>query len=185
MPAGRRGAGTFRGLKLRAALGVLAVTLACAGPRAATPNLSADLPSGSEQVCATVVTFVATWCFPCLGHLEILRALHNDLAPRGLAVHAVAMDLEGPRVVQPFAEQAHLPFSVYAASDRVRSGDAAYGKIQGLPTTFVAAPDGTQLLAFEGVAKPEDLRKALEPLLASTPAATGLKRFSCPARSGW
>jgi hypothetical protein len=130
-----------------------------------------------------VVTLFATWCFPCLAQLEILRSLASRLGPRGLFVEAVALDLEGEKVVRPFAEHAQYPFPIQTGSAALREGQTALGRVSALPTTYLV-DHAERTLAFEGVAREEQLEKTLTPLLGGEDA-TSLKRVSCPGRTAW
>ena len=180
VPAKRRGCAAAKRVKRCAALALVLLLSACA---TSAPTVVADyrseLSPDAQGACASVVTVIATYCFPCLGQLEILKSVHADLAPRGLHVEIIAMDLEGAQVVDLFAEQAHLPFPIHPASERFKEGRTPFGSVQALPTTFLLGGAGQKLSAFEGVARPEALKEALNPFLAKEPA-TDLKRFSCP-----
>src|SRR6185436_13396912 len=50
-----------------------------------------------------LVSFFATWCFPCLAEIPTLKRLQTTYAPKGLSVVAVGLDLEGALVLEPFA----------------------------------------------------------------------------------
>ena len=155
---------------------VLAIgaALACAGcPRAARPddrqlpaalaalNLPAVGPTpfqpGSLRGKVVLVSFFATWCFPCLADLPVLEKLQKDNAARGFTVVAVGLDLEGAKVLEPWAAQYALPFPVLVGGDELRGGETAFGRIAALPTTFLFGRDGTVLYAYQGVAAPERL----------------------------
>lgn len=112
-----------------------------------------------------LVSFLATWCFPCLVELPTLEALQREYGPRGLQVVSVGMDLEGERVLGPFAELYRLPYPVVVADERVREGQSAFGLIPALPTTFLLDREGQVAAAWQGTASPDALTEAVQRLL--------------------
>ena len=109
-----------------------------------------------------VVQFLATWCFPCFATAPRLQELYDGYQQQGLAVVAVGMDLEGPQVLRPFADQLGLRFPVLVADDALRSGQTAFGKVGLLPTTLIIGRDGKVVSLYAGVAE----QGTLEPLIA-------------------
>ena len=104
-----------------------------------------------------LVSFFTTWCFPCLADLPVLERLQKDNAAKGFTVVAVGLDLEGAKVLSPWAEQYALPFPVLVGDDALRGGETPFGRILALPTTYLFGRDGKVLFAFEGVASPEQM----------------------------
>ena len=109
----------------------------------------------------TVVTFIATWCFPCLVDLPVLTKLQRE-HPDDLEVVLVGMDLEGRKVLEPFAAMNELHLPLIVANDRVRAGETPFGQIKELPTRFIFRRDGTLSFAYVGVAEPKALIDAVE-----------------------
>ena len=109
----------------------------------------------------TVVTFIATWCFPCLVDLPVLTRLQRD-HPKDLVVLLVGMDLEGRKVLEPFAAMNELQLPLIVANDSVRAGETPFGLIKQLPTRFIFRRDGTLSFAYVGVAQPQALIDAIE-----------------------
>jgi thiol-disulfide isomerase/thioredoxin len=104
-----------------------------------------------------MVSFVATWCFPCVADLPVMEKLQKELQPKGYETIAVGMDLEGPKVLRPFAQTYALPYPLLVAPKELREGQTPFGRITELPTRFLFGRDGTLLMAFSGVADPEQL----------------------------
>jgi thiol-disulfide isomerase/thioredoxin len=128
------------------------------------PNRPVNLPPFARPDLAgkvVMIYFLATWCFPCVADLPVLARLQEELGPKGYATIAVGMDLEGPRVLRPFAETYALPFPLVWASDEVRSGMTAFGRISELPARLLFARDGSVVLAYSGVADPQQLMQAV------------------------
>ena len=114
----------------------------------------------------TVIIFFATWCLPCLGQLQYLAALQRERAEQGLHVVAVGMDLEGKRVLEPFAAAYAFPFPVLVADSALTNGESVFGRIRELPAVMIVAPDGRTTGAWTGFAEPADIRKAVDALIA-------------------
>jgi thiol-disulfide isomerase/thioredoxin len=104
-----------------------------------------------------LVSFFATWCFPCLADLPVLEKLKREHGSQGFEVVAVGMDLEGAKVLEPFADQYQLPFPVLVADEPIRSGESPFGRISALPTSMLFERVGTLLFGYQGVASPERL----------------------------
>ena len=112
-----------------------------------------------------MVAFFATWCFPCLAELPTLEALQKEQGPQGFQVVLVGLDLEGGRVLQPFAEQYALNFPVLVSTEDMQQGRSAFGLIPALPATFLLDREGRVAGAWKGMASHEDMSKAVQTLL--------------------
>lgn len=130
-----------------------ALALPAVGPAPFRPE---DL---SDRV--VLVSFFATWCFPCVAEIPTLQALQRDHGAQGFQVVAVGMDLEGYRVLAPFAAHFELNYPVLVADDFIRSGQSAFGRIGALPAAVILDRQGRAVAAWEGVAAHEDLEKAI------------------------
>lgn len=134
-----------------------ALNLPAAGP----------VPHSPQALSGRVVvaTFFATWCFPCLAQLSYFAQLQRELAEQGLSVVAVGMDLEGARVLRPFAEQQQVPYPVLAADERLRKGETPFGPISVLPSTVILDREGQVVAAWPGLANAEEVRAAIDQAL--------------------
>ena len=112
-----------------------------------------------------MVAFFATWCFPCLAELPTLEALQKEHGPQGFQVVLVGLDLEGERVLGPFAEQYALNFPVLVSTEDMQQGRSAFGLIPALPATFLLDREGRVAGAWKGMASHEDMSKAVQTLL--------------------
>jgi thiol-disulfide isomerase/thioredoxin len=112
-----------------------------------------------------LVNFFATWCFPCVTEIPTLEALQRDYGPRGFQVVAVGMDLEGAKVLAPFADYYGLHYPVLVADERIRSGQSVFGPIGALPTSFILDREGRAVAAWQGLGGHEDVAKAIEKAL--------------------
>ncbi len=99
----------------------------------------------------------------------MLDALQRRYGDRGFTVVAVGMDLEGARVVEPFARTFQYAFPVVLADESLRGGQTAFGRIAALPTSFLLGREGEVLTAYQGLAKPAELESYIEDALRSGP----------------
>lgn len=106
-----------------------------------------------------LVTFLATWCFPCLAELVVLSRLARDHGEAGFANVLVGMDLEGRAVLDPFAAGYKLTDPLLVADDRLRSGETVFGHIRELPSRVLFARSGATVVGYAGVSKYEDLER--------------------------
>ena len=106
-----------------------------------------------------LVTFIATWCFPCLTELVVINRLEHDHSAQGFANVLVGMDLEGRMVLEPFAEGYHLSMPLIIANDHIRSGESVFGRIRELPSRILFGRSGELVVGFAGVSKYEDLER--------------------------
>lgn len=126
------------------------------------PVLGGGWIDGSQLAGKVVVVqFLATWCFPCIATAPRLQQIYDQDQPRGLVAIAVGMDLEGPQVLRPFADQLGLRYPVLVADDALRNGQTAFGKVGLLPTTLIIGRDGRVVSIYAGVAE----QGTLEPLI--------------------
>ncbi|WP_224248186.1 TlpA disulfide reductase family protein [Hyalangium gracile] len=114
-----------------------------------------------------LVNFLATWCFPCVAELPSLEALQRDYGPQGFQVVGVGMDLEGEKVLAPFADHYELRFPVLIADEHIRSGQSPFGMIGALPTSVILDRQGRAVAAWQGVAGHEVMARAIEKTLRS------------------
>jgi thiol-disulfide isomerase/thioredoxin len=151
-----------------------ALALGCAhGPRASTaPPLRSFAAALPREVAGEVpfepallegrvvlITFVATWCFPCLADLVTIQHLDRDWRDAGLVSVLVGMDLEGRLVLEPFARGYKLTVPLLVGTDQLRSGETPFGRIRELPTRLLFGRDGVLVSGFTGVAQYEDLER--------------------------
>ena len=126
------------------------------------PVLGGGWIDGSQLAGKVVVVqFLATWCFPCIATAPRLQQIYDTDQARGLVAIAVGMDLEGPQVLRPFADQLGLRYPVLVADDALRNGQTAFGKVGLLPTTLIIGRDGRVVSVYAGVAE----QGTLEPLI--------------------
>ena len=112
-----------------------------------------------------VVSFFATWSFTSLLQLPVLQGIQQAYAGRGLQVVLVGMDLDGAKVLGPFAESASPGLPILLSDESLQQGRSAYGIIPALPATFLLDREGRVAGAWQGVASRQALEEAVEALL--------------------
>jgi len=109
-----------------------------------------------------LVSFFATWCFPCLLEMPVLQKLHEGYADKGLVVIVAGMDLEGEKTLKVYSEMSELPFPVVVASEQLKAGKTWLGQIRELPTHLLINRRGEVVFVQAGSFSPEvvdDFRK--------------------------
>jgi thiol-disulfide isomerase/thioredoxin len=124
-------------------------------------DVAGQVPFEPERLDGQVVllTFIATWCFPCLAEFAVLSRLDRDYGARGFHNVLVGMDLDGHKTLDPFAQGYELQWPLIVADERLVSGDTPFGRIRELPSRMLFARDGRLVVGFSGVAAYEDLAK--------------------------
>lgn len=86
-----------------------------------------------------VVDFWATWCPPCRaeipGYIEMVRKHGKD----GLVIVGISLDQAGPDVVKAFAGKTGINYQLVMGDEAVV---AAFGGVEGIPTTFLIDRQG-------------------------------------------
>lgn len=109
-----------------------------------------------------LVTFLATWCFPCVADLRSLKSLRDRFGARGFQNVLVGMDLEGALVLEPFVQQFGIEDPLVVADARLHAGETPFGKIRELPSRFLFNREGDLVTGFAGVTTPAELAQLVE-----------------------
>lgn len=126
----------------------------------ALPDLDGQpVALGSYQGKVVILSFIATWCFPCLGEVPLLEELQRRRAGEGLQVVAVGLDREAALVLRPFRDFYKLSFPVLIGADRFAEPGLPFAPVHTLPTTFVISRGGKVLARWEGILPREALDK--------------------------
>jgi thiol-disulfide isomerase/thioredoxin len=82
----------------------------------------------------------ATWCGPCEWEMPSLQALHDDFAPSGLKIVAVAVDDPGfEQRVRDFVSRKGLTFEILSEGSGKIENDY---EARGIPATYLIGRDG-------------------------------------------
>ncbi|MEY3607631.1 MAG: hypothetical protein RLZZ447_419 [Verrucomicrobiota bacterium] len=86
-----------------------------------------------------VIDFWATWCPPCReeipGYIEMTKKYGKD----GLVIIGISLDQAGPGVVRPFMAKSGINYPIVMGDDATV---AAFGGVEGIPTTFLIDREG-------------------------------------------
>jgi thiol-disulfide isomerase/thioredoxin len=109
-----------------------------------------------------LVTFVASWCFPCLSDLPVLQKLEHSFAKDDFHNLVVGLDLEGEAALVPMAKQFELTFPVLLADTSIRAGQSPFGAIRQLPVRVLFGRDGHAIEVYAGLVEPMALEAAVK-----------------------
>ena len=86
-----------------------------------------------------VLNFWATWCPPCReeipGYIEMTKKHGKD----GLVIIGISLDQAGPGVVRSFIAKSGINYPIVMGDDATV---AAFGGVEGIPTTFLIDREG-------------------------------------------
>lgn len=151
-----------------------------AGPAASPVTLRTADPAGLVAALAkhrdrvVLVDYWATWCEPCKEMFPHTVALHRELAGRGLAVISVSLDdPEEERDVLEFLTVQGASFENLRADSGASSRTATAFGIENGTIPYVQLYDraGKLRKTFPAPIKPEQIKKAVEELLAEAATA--------------
>ncbi|MBI5689729.1 MAG: TlpA family protein disulfide reductase [Verrucomicrobia bacterium] len=93
-------------------------------------------PVSSDQFKGKVVVvdFWATWCPPCRAEIPGYIDLVKKYGAEGLVIVGISLDQAGPEVVKAFAGKTGINYPLVMGDDQVV---AAFGGVEGIPTTFL------------------------------------------------
>ena len=107
-----------------------------------------------------VLDFWATWCPPCKREIPDFIDLQKEYGSQGVQIVGIALDEPGK--VQAFARQNGMNYPVLLGSDEV---SMRYGRIEGIPTTFIIDKSGKIVDTFEGFRPREAFETEIKKLL--------------------
>jgi peroxiredoxin len=142
------------------------------------PDFSLPDPKGNLRRLSSfrgrvvLLNFWATWCPPCRSEMPSLEALYQAYKHQGFEVLAVASDVQGGEVVQPFVAQHHLTFPTLL--DTTTHVTRVYG-VTTLPTTYVLDREGRLVSVEIGLRdwSKAEARRLIASLLDSSQQAAG------------
>jgi thiol-disulfide isomerase/thioredoxin len=164
-------------IKLRAlfaALLVASVLVSCSNRTELDPSvneLTLKTLSGNDITLSdsrgpTLVNFWSTTCVICIKEMPHLAELYKVLKPKGFQLIAVAMPYDPPNEVVELADQLQLPFPV--ALDINGEAVAAFGSVQGTPTSFLLDANGKLVKRYIGAIDLDKLEKRIVRLLGAS-----------------
>jgi len=115
-----------------------------------------------------LVNFWATWCAPCRTEIPWLIEFNEKYGPKGLVILGVAMDDDGNKVVQPWAQSHRFDVDGHpeAMNYQILLGNTKiadkFGGILGMPTSMLYSRDGKKIKTIVGLINHDDLSKTLD-----------------------
>lgn len=100
----------------------------------------------------------ATWCRVCIGELPELIAFQSAHQDRGAVVLGVHYDPINAAILRTFAQQHRINFPLFSGAEAT---EIALGPLNGVPKTFLIAPDNTLRVIFYGPVTREELEKEM------------------------
>lgn len=110
-----------------------------------------------------VVDFWATWCPPCREEIPGYIELQKKYGPEGVVIVGVSLDQGGPDVVKPYATKTGINYPLVMGDEAVV---AAFGGVEGIPTTFLIDRNGQIRDRKVGMEAKADYEKKIAALLA-------------------
>lgn len=98
-----------------------------------------------------ILNLWATWCPPCLVEIPDLVLFHEANKDKNAIVVGVNYEDIDPAKVRAFAESQMINFPIVRFEGKPDGVSSPLGKLQGLPTTYMVAPDGTVVAARTGM----------------------------------
>lgn len=86
-----------------------------------------------------VVDFWATWCPPCRAEIPGYIELQAKYGPEGLVIVGISLDQAGPEIVKEFVRKNGINYPIVMGDEVVV---AAFGGVEGIPTTFLIDREG-------------------------------------------
>lgn len=138
--------------------------------REGAPPLVLELPKvgGGELDLSSlrgrpvILHLFTTWCYPCLAEVEELSKAAEDLRASGIEVVGIGLDLEGSKVLGPFAQSFDVPYPILIGRGDVLEGKSPLGKPALIPALFLLDKSGTVIgyrLGAGGAGWLEETRK--------------------------
>jgi thiol-disulfide isomerase/thioredoxin len=109
-----------------------------------------------------IVNLWATWCPPCLVEIPDLVLFHEAHKDKDAIVIGVNYEANELSKVKAFAESQLINFPVVRFEGTVDGRTTPFGKLQGLPTTYMVAPDGTVVAARTGMVDQKMLEEFMQ-----------------------
>lgn len=118
----------------------LPVSAIASEPDFALPDLAGKVHHLSDyQGKWVVVNYWATWCPPCLEEIPELEAFHTAHHNRDAVVVGINYEDSDPAYLKSFVDEKMISYPILRA-DLTRP--PVFGRLYGLPTSFIVSPDG-------------------------------------------
>jgi cytochrome c biogenesis protein CcmG, thiol:disulfide interchange protein DsbE len=109
-----------------------------------------------------LINFWATWCPPCRQETPGLAKLARDYQSKGLAVVGISLDEGGPRAVQSFVNEFHLPYPIAMPAQ----SSPLTSEIESLPTTLLIDRHGRVAKTYTAAVSESTFKADVERLIS-------------------
>jgi thiol-disulfide isomerase/thioredoxin len=106
-----------------------------------------------------VVNYWATWCPPCLEEIPELEVFHNNHKDKDAVVLGINMENIGDKALHRFVEDQFISYPVIKTRPASKS---VFGRIMGMPTTYLVNPEGEVVARQEGGVTAQDLESFIK-----------------------
>lgn len=118
-----------------------------------------------------IVNYWATWCPPCLDEIPELVEFHEEHSKSDAKINALVLGVNYENVddtyLKSFVDEYFISYPILKA-DLNRT--PPFGRVHGLPTTFVISPDGKLVETKIGTVDMEWLESVIKPKAKLTSA---------------
>ena len=142
-------------------------------PRPA-PNATLSTLAGEEfrldehKGRVVLLDFWATWCTPCVKAMPLLDKLHTKWADANFMVLGVSIDENAGEVVPKFVDKKKIRYPIALDTAQIPAWQAFH--VAAIPAMFLIDEQGRIVAEWRGEIDTDDVRKAVERLLAETSA---------------
>jgi len=132
---------------------------------AAVPEFSAKDLDGKEHNLSDyagkmiVLNYWATWCPPCREELPVLAIFHEEHQDKDAVVLGVASEKISIEALSEFVDEQMIDYPILPMAP---SHQTPFGRLVGLPTSFLISPDGQQIKTHLGPLTEKQLETYLQ-----------------------
>ncbi len=98
-----------------------------------------------------IVNLWATWCPPCLVEIPDLIMFHEEHKDKNAIVIGVNYEDIAISKVKAFAQEQMINFPIVRFEGKMDGITSPFGRVYGLPATYMVAPDGQVVAARTGM----------------------------------
>lgn len=109
-----------------------------------------------------IVNLWATWCPPCLVEIPDLIMFHDAHKDKDAIVIGVNYEEIAISKVKAFAKDQMINFPIVRFEGKVDGINSPFGRVYGLPTTYMVAPDGQVVAERTGLINQEMMENFME-----------------------
>lgn len=106
-----------------------------------------------------VVNYWATWCPPCLDEIPELEDFYSKHHQRDAVVVGINYEDSDPDYLKSFVDGNMISYPILRAD---LSRPPVFGRLYGLPTTFIVSPDGKLVQTKTGAVSKAFLESVIE-----------------------